>query len=284
MGRSSLRSKTAAVRLLSIEKASHGILAILPSRMPIQIIINADDLGMSAKVNEAIFRAMEDGVITSATILSNGSAVVPAARMLHLFPDCSFGVHLNLTEFQPLCAGSYAALSTILDGHNCFSGNAIREVRIGAPMLKGIYREWCAQIDNLIALGVQPSHLDAHHHVHTIPQMLPDLAALRRRYRINKVRISRNLYDPVAPASKTLLAKKWFYNHALRCIGFKTTRIFTDLEAFIKICAVRPPREQLIELMTHPGSEPSSEEPGLLASDWTKKLAYQVALVSYKAL
>ncbi len=252
--------------------------------MPIQIIVNADDLGMSAEVNEAIFRAMENRVITSATMLSNGSAVIPAARMLHRFPNCSFGVHLNLTDFQPLCAGSYTALSSILDGHNCFNGNAIRKVRISAPMLRAIYKEWCAQIDNLIELGVQPSHLDAHHHVHTIPQMLPVLAALRRRYRINKVRISRNLYDPAAPASKFLLSKKWLYNRALWCIGFRTTRIFTDLEAFIKVCAARPPREQLIELMTHPGSALSSEEPDLLASDWTRKLSYQVALVSYNAL
>ncbi len=252
--------------------------------MPIQIIVNADDLGMSAEVNEAIFRAMEAGVVTSATMLSNGPAVIPAARMLQRFPNCSFGVHLNLTEFQRLGAESPTALSSILDEHNCFKGNAIREVRISAPMLRAIYREWCAQIDNLIALDVQPSHLDAHHHVHTIPQMLPVLAALRRRYRINRARISRNMYDPAAPTSKVLLAKKWLCNQALRRIGFKTTGIFTELEVFVRVCAARPPAEPLIELMAHPGSALSSEEPGLLASDWTKKLSYPVALVSYKAL
>ncbi len=252
--------------------------------MPIQIIVNADDLGLSAEVNEAIFRAMEAGVITSATLLSNGAAVIPAARMLPRFPNCSFGVHLNLTQFQRLDAENPTALSSILDEHNCFKGNAIREVRISAPMLRAIYREWCAQIDNLIHLGVQPSHLDSHHHVHTIPQMLPVLAALRRRYRIDKARISRNMYDPAAPASKVLLAKKWLFNQALRCIGFKTTGIFTELEVFIRVCAARPPEESLIELMAHPGSAFSGEEPGLLASDWTKKLSYQVALVSYGAL
>jgi predicted glycoside hydrolase/deacetylase ChbG (UPF0249 family) len=252
--------------------------------MRIQIIVNADDLGISAEVNEAIFRGMEAGAITSATILSNGTAVIPAARMLHRFPSCSFGVHLNLTEFQPLCTESRTTLSSILDEGNCFNGNAIREVGISAPILRAIYKEWCAQIDNLIELGVQPSHLDAHHHVHTIPQMLPVLAALRRRYRINKARISRNLYGPAAPASRVLLSKKWLYNQALRCIGFKTTRLFGELEVFINVCAARPPRESLIELMTHPGSVISSEEPGLLAGDWTKKLSYQAALVSYKAL
>jgi len=252
--------------------------------MQIQIIVNADDLGMSAEVNEAIFRGMENGVITSATMLSNGSAVAAAARKLDRFPNCSFGVHLNLTEFQPLSEESRTALSQILDERSCFHGNAIREVRITAPMLRAVYWEWCAQIDNLIRLGVQPSHLDAHHHVHTIPQMLPVLAALRRRYRIRKARISRNMYDPAAPASKFLLSEKWLYNQALRFIGFKTTQIFTDLETFIQGSATRPPRKSLIELMTHPGSVLSRDEPVLLASDWTRKLSYPVALVSYKAL
>src|SRR5208337_3028102 len=102
--------------------------------------------------------------------------------------------------------------------------------------------------------------------------------------KINKARISRNLYDPAAPASKALLTKKWLYNQALRSIGFKTTRIFTDLDVFIKACAARPPAEAMIELMTHPGSVHPSEEPSLLASDWTKRLSYDIALMSYKAL
>jgi chitin disaccharide deacetylase len=251
---------------------------------PIQIIVNADDLGMSEVVNEAIFRAMELRAITSATMLSNGPATASAAGNLHRFPESSFGVHLNLTEFQPMCSGSYHELSSILDEQNCFNGNKIREVRIGLPMLRAIYREWCAQIENLIRLGQQPSHLDAHHHVHTLPQLLPVLAALRRRYRINKVRISRNMYDAAQPASSLLLAKKWVFNRALRAIGFKTTQLFTDLETFMNRCALQPPRRPTIELMTHPGAEPASAEARWLETDWPRKLSYSAALISYAAL
>jgi len=160
---------------------------------PMRIIVNADDLGMSDPVNEAIFQGMERRTITSATLLSNGPCVTDAAKNIRLFPKCSFGVHLNLTEFGPLCQGSYADLASILDKSGCFNGNSIREVRITLPMLRAIFREWCSQIENLMRLGVNPSHLDGHHHVHTIPQLLPVLAALRRRYKINKVRISRNM-------------------------------------------------------------------------------------------
>lgn len=240
---------------------------------------------MSGAVNEAIFRGMERRVITSATMLSNGPAVSSAARMLHRFPECSFGVHLNLTEFQPVCAASYSTLSSILDDQKRFNGNTIRTVRIGRSMLRGIYEEWCAQIEILIRLGVQPTHLDAHHHVHTIPQMLPVLVALRRRYKIDKVRISRNIYDAVTRPGVALLAKKWLYNLALKAAGFKTTSIFTDLETFVANFRERPPRGRVIELITHPGSDPPhDEEARLLDSYWPEKLSYKALLVSYKEL
>jgi len=249
-----------------------------------RIIVNADDLGISESVNEAIFQGMRRGVITSATMLANGPSVKAAAQSLHLFPKCSFGVHLNLTEFVPVCPASSTDLALILDQNKCFNGNSIREVTIGRSTLRAIFREWCCQIESLMRLGVEPSHLDAHHHVHTIPQMLPVLAALKRRYRINKVRISRNMYADVERPSQLLLAKKWFYNLALRTVGFRTTRIFTDLATYVKLCAAHPPRGASVELMTHPGSLPRTEEASLLESYWPSRLSYKATLVSYNSL
>ena len=249
-----------------------------------KIIVNADDLGISEAVNEAIFKGMRAGNITSATMLASGPAVREAARNLNLFPDCSFGVHLNLTEFPPIRAESNADLANILDENGCFNGNSIREVKISRKMLVAIYREWCCQIESLTRLGVEPSHLDAHHHVHTIPQMLPVLSALRRRYKINKIRISRNMYDDVERPTQFLLAKKWFYNLALRTAGFRTTRVFTDLVTYVKLCSVQPPRSASVELMTHPGSAQVTDEEGLLQGYWPGRLTYKPTLVSYSRL
>jgi len=251
--------------------------------MPIEIIVNADDLGYSAAINEAIFQAMSRGVITSATILANGKAAAEALRGLRHFPDCSFGVHLNLTEFHPMNPRSLESLSPILRDGGYFNGNAVREVNIGVSMLQAIYREWCAQIDSLIALGLHPSHLDSHHHVHTIPQVFPVLFALRTRYKVNKIRISRNLYEPALLPGRRLLAEKALFNSALRIAGFETTKIFTDLATFVSNYATAPPRQQRIELMTHPGSQ-AGEEPELLAMDWPRKLSYQTRLISYQKL
>lgn len=249
-----------------------------------RIIVNADDLGQSEPVNEAIFDGMRRGVITSATLLSNGPAVQSAARQLDRFPGCSFGVHLNLTEFEPVRCESRTDLASILDRNGCFNGNSIREVKIGAGLREAVFREWCAQIEGLMRLGVEPSHFDAHHHVHTIPQLLPVMARLRQKYKINKVRISRNMYDDSERPARFLLAEKRLFNSALRVIGFRTTGLFTDLATFLKLCGAHPPRREAVELMTHPGSLPRNEETGLLAGHWPSKLSYQAALVSYKSL
>jgi predicted glycoside hydrolase/deacetylase ChbG (UPF0249 family) len=248
-----------------------------------RIIVNADDLGISEAVNEVIFQGMERKVITSATMLANGAAVQAAAREANRFPHCSFGIHLNLTEFQPISSESVRDLKPILNKKNCFNGNSIREVSIGLSMLRAIFQEWCCQVESLIQLGIEPSHFDGHHHVHTIPQILPVLVALRRRYKIDKIRISRNMYDRSERPARSLLAKKSVFNMALRTVGFHTTRIFTDLQTFVRLCGSRPPAPTA-ELMTHPGSLPHDGETALLEEHWPSKLSYEVALISYKNL
>lgn len=246
--------------------------------------MNADDLGISESVNEAVFAAMQRKVVTSATMLANGACVEAAARALHRFPDCSFGVHLNLTEFRPVCPGSHRDLKPILNDNDCFNGNRIREVHIDVSMLRAIFREWCFQIESLIQLGVEPSHFDAHHHVHTIPQLLPVLLALRKRYKIKKIRISRNMYARTEHPGKTLMVKKRAFNLALRTARFRTTQIFTDLQTFVSECSSRAPAAASVELMTHPGSLPPDADSVLLEEDWPVRLPYKLDFISYKQL
>lgn len=250
--------------------------------VPVRIIVNADDLGISHEVNEAIFEGMRTGRITSATALANGPTIEAAAEDARFFPQCSFGAHLNLTEFQPLSEDD--ALSSILNESGCFNGNAIREVKIDASLVAAVYREWCTQIENLMRLGFTLSHLDSHHHVHTIPELLPVLAAIRHRYKIYKIRISRNLYESAECPNKVLLGKKKAFNFALRILGFQTTRAFTDFSTFIKSHSESDLPGESLEVMTHPGSFLTADETELLHSEWRSSLGYGCSLISYKEL
>ena len=59
-----------------------------------KIIINADDLGKSMKVNDAIFKLMDKNLITSSTIMANGDYVEDAIVRSKKYPNFSFGIHL----------------------------------------------------------------------------------------------------------------------------------------------------------------------------------------------
>ena len=66
------------------------------------IIVSAEDLGTESALNDEIFALIELKTVTSATVIANGPAFAQAAKAIAEFPECSFGVHLNLTVFPPL--------------------------------------------------------------------------------------------------------------------------------------------------------------------------------------
>jgi len=59
------------------------------------LIVNADDLGLSAAVNEGVFAAHERGVVTSASLMVDRPAAVAAVEALAEHPDLAVGLHLE---------------------------------------------------------------------------------------------------------------------------------------------------------------------------------------------
>ena len=166
--------------------------------MTMLIIINADDLGLSTAVNEAIFDLMERGHITSSSLFANAPATEEAIIELRQHKNWSFGVHLNVTAFRPLTRS--AALSPILDNSGGFT-NSIRLTPITSQLREAIFQEWSAQIERLLAMGLTPSHIDLEQHVHTIPDLFFVLKRVQRRFGIRKARISKNIYPTKAQAA-----------------------------------------------------------------------------------
>lgn len=66
--------------------------------MPVNIIINADDLGKNPTVNNAIKEAIDGQYITSSSILANSNYWDEIHKIVEDGSNASFGVHLNLTE------------------------------------------------------------------------------------------------------------------------------------------------------------------------------------------
>ena len=245
------------------------------------LLINADDLGMSSTVNRAIFEELRKGRLRSATLMANGPAVNDAARLLRDFPGCSFGAHLNLTQFHPL--SSSKALQPLLAPDGTFAPKAVRSLPLCGGLRHAIYVELAAQVTRLLDLGVPVSHVDSHHHVHTIPGLFGTLKALQRRFALRKVRLSMNLYE-VAPTIHLRLCKA-LWNAALRfCPKTATTARFTSLATFAKVLPTMRKHPKSVELMCHPGGVEYAAEAELLREGFWSSLGNEHAFISYHEL
>ena len=252
-----------------------------------RIIINADDFGLNAYVNDSILELMSHRRITSATLIPNAPAVEEAVRRVPREGNCSIGVHLNLTEFQPLTPPKeIGALGSCLDEKGCFAGEKfLRSIKITSQLKEAIFTELCLQVEKIISLGIKISHFDSHHHVHTIPALFPVVKRLQRHFGIRKVRTTWNVCPPSFKASLTRILKKRIWDLALRhCYHTTTTSGFTSFSMFYDLAKTTSLNHDSIELMVHPGHMPFEEETQLLYTDWQKMVPFSTELISYHDL
>jgi len=74
--------------------------------MPHQVIVNADDFGLSPCENAVILGAFQAGLISSATAMANMPAFDAACVMAqHPLLKGRIGLHFNLTYGRPLSQG-----------------------------------------------------------------------------------------------------------------------------------------------------------------------------------
>ena len=111
-------------------------------------IVNGDDFGASGGVNRGIIEAHRDGILTSASLMINMPGAEEAVELSADNPELSVGLHVNFTnEGDP-----------VID---------IADVEAARVELNRQYRLF------LELMGRPPTHIDSHHNVHRMPQLLP---------------------------------------------------------------------------------------------------------------
>ena len=153
-----------------------------------RVIINADDLGISSTVNKSIDEFLKKGVITSATILANGEAFGEVIDIVKKYPNASFGVHLNLTEFESLTKSTELSRCGIITSEGQFIKGSIRKVHITKDLKRAIYFELKAQISKIKEAGIPISHFDGHHHCHLQPQLFGVIQQLAKEFGVRRIR------------------------------------------------------------------------------------------------
>ncbi len=164
-----------------------------------QLIVNADDFGLTSGVNRAIVEAHRDGIVSSATLMATGGAFDDAVQSGRALPNLSVGCHVVLVDGSPVAPAS--ALDTLVairsaepeKFYSSLSAFAARAT-LGGFDREQLVEEITAQIRKLQSAGIEVTHLDSHKHAHLFPEIL---AAMLRAARICGVRAIRSPFVPM---------------------------------------------------------------------------------------
>jgi predicted glycoside hydrolase/deacetylase ChbG (UPF0249 family) len=248
------------------------------------LIVNADDLGASEAVNTETFSLMQAGLVTSATLMANGPAFEHAIKRIPDFPNCSFGVHLNLSEFHPL-SDPMQLRPLLEDGE--LSGRIFHD-KLSHNLRNALEQELVRQVQRVLAAGVPISHFDSHQFVHRLPRLFGTFKAVQRRFGICRVRTTSMLL-PSVRVSTIRQCKRFIYRSAWRYIyATRSTDGWCAFSSFYTALheSAPLPRCESLDLMVHPGTgNPQfANEILLLRNDWQRLLAAGTRVVNYHAL
>lgn len=255
----------------------------------VRLIINADDLGYAKVNNDAIFSLMEMGKITSATLMTNADGFDDAVERLKNFPQCSFGLHLDLVEFDYISNDKELIRQGLIDeNHHVVSNVRRRFIIPNRAFLDAIFREWSLQMEKALDAKVPISHIDSHKHSHTVRYFDDILIKLSQKYNIKKVRNKNQNFRYMSDRPfvrmlwRDLKRRAWCNKISKYCI---TPDHFDEAISGIKHLENHLIEEDIsIEWMCHPGAKSFPHDFNLLADNWEKKLKTPVKLISFNEL
>jgi hopanoid biosynthesis associated protein HpnK len=161
-----------------------------------RLILNADDLGLAAEVNEGIERAHREGVLTAASLMTGEAGFEEGVRVARANPGLAVGLHLTLTDGVPTLPASRIPALTQRNGR-------FRDDMAGLGLTLAVSREaraelaaeTAAQMARFKDTGLVCDHVNAHKHYHLHPGIA---AALMRAAAEAGVRCLRLPWEPGA--------------------------------------------------------------------------------------
>jgi predicted glycoside hydrolase/deacetylase ChbG (UPF0249 family) len=135
------------------------------------LLVNADDFGMCHAVNEAIIRSLEEGIVGSCSVMVPCPWALHALAWLQGAPEVPFGVHLTSVSEQPKYRWGPITcrkeVPSLVDEAGYFYPESRIEEFLEQVDVGELEREYRAQIERVLDVGLQPTHLDSHCAIHT---------------------------------------------------------------------------------------------------------------------
>jgi hopanoid biosynthesis associated protein HpnK len=159
------------------------------SRHMKEVILNADDFGLTPGVNEGIVRAHREGILSSTTLMANGLAFTEAVALAKQNPKLGVGCHLVLIGGKPVAPAE--KVRSLIDRNGNLPATLpsfVAKVTSGKIGKDEIATELRAQIEKIRAAGIEPTHVDTHKHTHAHPRVLSIVCHVAKECGINRIR------------------------------------------------------------------------------------------------
>jgi hopanoid biosynthesis associated protein HpnK len=154
-----------------------------------EVILNADDFGLTRGVNEGIVRAHRDGILSSTTLMANGDAFEHAVELAQSNPELGVGCHLVLISGKSVApAGEVRSLVDRNGNLPASLPSFVAKVTSGKIRTDDIATELRAQIQKIRASGIEATHVDTHKHTHAHPRVLNVVCRVAKECGISRIR------------------------------------------------------------------------------------------------
>jgi len=187
-----------------------------------RLIVNADDFGRSASINQAVAQAHLKGILTTASLMVNEPAAGEAIALARDLPRLGIGLHLTL-----LCGHSALPQEKIPDLVNAGCEFREKPASVGAryffnhALREQLRLEIHEQFRKFRATGLPMDHVNGHLHLHLHPTVFRILMEDATGLGIERMRLT---FDPFL-LNLSLAYGHWVYRalHALiyHCLSAK---------------------------------------------------------------
>lgn len=128
------------------------------------LIINADDLCLDRRTNDAILKCYNEGIVTSTSALVNFPDSIELLKEVYeQYPEFPIGIHLNMTFGKPVLPPE--EVPTMVNENGEFWNEDQILTHIADIDYEEVKKEIRAQVELFLSSGVPLDHLDYHHHL-----------------------------------------------------------------------------------------------------------------------
>lgn len=221
-----------------------------------ELIINADDYGISREVNQGIRYCFAKNYIQQASLMVNMPFLKEAVDMAKENGYAErIGLHINLVEGEPMTDG--IKQTSLCDESGRFNGSIMRgrnRFFLKRKVKSMVKQELSAQIDTYLDFGFTFCNVDSHQHAHTNLSVLFLLFSQLRKRGNFSVRLSRNIPHEAMKGMKGIYKKVinvfivWFnkiYGNGSDIRYFGSASDYDGMQHADN-------RDNVVEIMVHP--------------------------------